>query len=63
MQPAQVGIGRGTADVNTNRDMFTSEGWKIGVNPEYVRSLMRNYACVYAILMRGARLKGEEVEE
>ncbi len=36
---------------------------KIGVNSEYVRSLMRNYACVYAILMRGARLKGEEVEE
>jgi len=33
---------------------------KIGINPEYVRSLLRNYACVYAILMRGARLKGEE---
>lgn len=33
---------------------------KIGVNPEYVRSLLRNYACVYAILMKGARLKGEE---
>ncbi len=35
---------------------------KIGINPEYVRSLLRNYACVYAILMRGARLKGEEEE-
>ncbi|MEM3445494.1 MAG: hypothetical protein QXJ27_02130 [Thermoplasmata archaeon] len=34
---------------------------KIGVNPEYVRSLLRNYACVYALLMKGARLKGEEV--
>jgi hypothetical protein len=33
---------------------------KIGINPEYVRSLLRNYACVYAILMRGARLKGED---
>ena len=33
MQPAQVGIGRGTADVNTNRDVFTSEGWMLGVNP------------------------------
>lgn len=33
---------------------------KIGINPEYVRSLLRNYACVYAILMRGARLRGEE---
>lgn len=36
---------------------------KIGINPEYVRSLLRNYACVYAILMKGARLKGEVVEE
>jgi len=36
---------------------------KIGINPEYVRSLLRNYACVYAILMKGAKLKGEEVEE
>ncbi len=37
---------------------------RIGINPEYVRSLLRNYACVFAILMRGARLKGEEeVEE
>jgi uncharacterized protein YutD len=36
---------------------------KIGINPEYVRSLLRNYTCVYAILMRGARLRGEEVEE
>ena len=34
----------------------------IGINPEYVRSLLRNYACVYAILMRGARLKGDEEE-
>ncbi len=32
----------------------------IGINSEYVRSLLRNYACVYAILMRGARLKGDE---
>jgi len=36
---------------------------KIGINSEYVRSLLRNYACVYAILMKGARLKGEEVED
>jgi hypothetical protein len=35
----------------------------IGINPEYVRSLLRNYACVYAILMKGARLRGEEAEE
>lgn len=35
---------------------------KIGIDPEYVRSLLRNYACVYAILMKGARLKGEEAE-
>jgi len=36
---------------------------KIDQSPEYVRSLLRNYACVYAILMRGARLKGEEQED
>lgn len=35
----------------------------IGINPEYVRSLLRNYACVYAILMKGARLKGKEEAE
>ncbi len=35
---------------------------KIGINPEYIRSLLRNYACVYAILMRGARLRGEAEE-
>ncbi|MDO9537149.1 MAG: hypothetical protein Q7J68_02400 [Thermoplasmata archaeon] len=35
---------------------------KIGINPEYVRSLLRNYACVYAIMMRGARLRGESEE-
>ncbi|MDG6221235.1 MAG: hypothetical protein QCI38_07285 [Candidatus Thermoplasmatota archaeon] len=36
---------------------------KLGINPEYVRSLLRNYACVYAMVMKGARLRGEEVEE
>ena len=34
MQPARVGVGRGRADVNTNRDVFTSEGWKLGANPD-----------------------------
>jgi neutral ceramidase len=34
LQPAQVGIGRGTVDVNTNRDVFTAEGWKMGSNPD-----------------------------
>src|SRR5512143_1345635 len=33
LQPARVGIGCGTADVNVNRDVFTAEGWKVGVNP------------------------------
>jgi len=33
MRPAQVGVGRGTADVNTNRDVFTAEGWRLGANP------------------------------
>ena len=34
LQPARLGVGTGTADVNTNRDEYTTEGWKIGVNPE-----------------------------
>jgi neutral ceramidase len=34
LQLARVGIGTGTADVNTNRDEYTAEGWKLGVNPE-----------------------------
>jgi len=34
LQPARLGVGTGTADINTNRDMYTTEGWKIGVNPE-----------------------------
>ena len=34
LQPARVGIGSGTADVNTNRDECTPEGRRIGVNPE-----------------------------
>ena len=36
---------------------------RIDQSPEYVRSLLRNYACVYAIMMRGARLKGEELAD
>lgn len=35
---------------------------KIGIDPEYVRSLLRNYACVYAVLMKGVRLR-EGVDE
>jgi neutral ceramidase len=34
LKPACLGIGTGTADINTNRDEYTPEGWKIGVNPE-----------------------------
>jgi len=33
---------------------------KIGINPEHVRALLRNYECVYALEMRGAKLKREE---
>ncbi len=33
LQPARVGIGTGATDVNTNRDEFTAEGWKLGTNP------------------------------
>ena len=34
MQQAQVGVGSGKADVNANRDLFTADGWKLGVNPD-----------------------------
>lgn len=33
---------------------------KIGINPEFIRSLLRNYICVYALMMRGAKIKVEE---
>ena len=33
---------------------------KIGINPDYVRSLLRNYACVFSLVMKGARLKENE---
>ncbi len=32
LQPARIGTGKGTADVNTNRDIFTETGWRMGVN-------------------------------
>jgi len=35
---------------------------KIGIQSEFVRSLLRNYPCVFALVMKGARLKGEESE-
>jgi hypothetical protein len=34
MQPAHVGIGKGTADANTNRDAFTGNDWRLGSNPD-----------------------------
>jgi len=34
LQPARVGIGTGKADVNTNRDEYTAQGWKLGTNPD-----------------------------
>jgi hypothetical protein len=34
LKPARVGIGTGTADVNTNRNEYKPEGWRIGANPE-----------------------------
>jgi hypothetical protein len=36
---------------------------KIGINPDFVRSLLRNYACVFALVMKGAKLRGEVSEE
>jgi len=34
LQPARMGLGKGKADVNTNRDFFTTEGWRLGSNPD-----------------------------
>lgn len=36
MQPARMGLGRGSADVNVNRDLYWPEpkGWSQGYNPE-----------------------------
>jgi neutral ceramidase len=32
--PARVGVGSGEVDVNTNRDVYTPQGWKLGTNPD-----------------------------
>lgn len=32
-RPAEYGIGKGSADINVNRDEYTPKGWKIGFNP------------------------------
>ena len=29
---------------------------KVGINPEYIRSLLRNYACVYGLILTDARI-------
>lgn len=33
---------------------------KIGIDPEYIRSLLRNYSCVYAVLLKGAKIKSKK---
>jgi neutral ceramidase len=33
LQPARAGLGKGRADVNTNRNLITAEGWGMGSNP------------------------------
>lgn len=33
-QPARFGIGKGSVDININRDEYTADGWKIGENPD-----------------------------
>jgi hypothetical protein len=32
LRPARLGLGTGHADVNVNRDVYTPQGWKYGVN-------------------------------
>jgi neutral ceramidase len=34
LKPARVGVGKGTVDVNTNRDLYTPQGWILGTNPD-----------------------------
>ena len=34
LQPARIGIGRGTADANTYRNVFMPEGWCFGANSD-----------------------------
>jgi hypothetical protein len=33
LQPVRLGLGTGSADVSINRDVFTSQGWQMGFNP------------------------------
>src|SRR6266511_2264211 len=32
---------------------------KVNINEDHVRALLRNYECVYSLVMRGARIKGD----
>jgi hypothetical protein len=34
LQPARAGCGKGQADLNTNRNLQTAQGWEMGSNPE-----------------------------
>ena len=36
---------------------------RIGIDKEYIRSMLRNYSCVFALVQKGARLKSQEVTE
>ncbi len=36
---------------------------KIGINPDYIRSLLRNFACVYGLLLRDAHINPMKIEE
>jgi hypothetical protein len=33
---------------------------RIGINPEYIRSLLRNYTCVFSLIIREAKIKGSD---
>lgn len=46
-------------DTKLNEDALKT----IGIDREYIRSMLRNYACVFALIQRGARLKNQGVEE
>jgi hypothetical protein len=36
---------------------------KIAINPEFIRSLLRNYICVFSLIIRDAKIKGAEKSE
>jgi hypothetical protein len=43
LQPARVGLGTGQADVNTNRDEYTPDGYLLGLIVHGLVDMMSQY--------------------